>query len=47
VFGVFNKRLELTFRTHEADGGAARIINFQNWLSTNRTQESFVPFYRH
>ena len=47
MFSIFCKGLELAFRANEADGAAARIIYFQNGLSTNGTEQSFVPFYRH
>ena len=44
---IFCKGLELAFRANETDSAAARIIHFQNGFSTNRTEQSFVPFYRH
>ena len=47
MLSIFCKRLELAFRANETDSATARIIHFQNWLSTNGTQQSFVPFYRH
>jgi hypothetical protein len=47
MFGIFHKRLESTLRAHETDSAAARIIHFQNGLSANGAEQSFVPFYRH
>jgi len=47
MFGIFYEGLELAFRANETDSAATRIIHFQNGLSTNGTQQSFVPFYRH
>ena len=47
MFSIFYEGLELAFRANETDSAATRIIDFQNGLSTNGTQQSFVPFYRH